>query len=76
MSEYKQKEFLKEYAVFFAIDEKQAAKIDFNKLYQASRGEKGIQQPHNIPSEIKNHPDFGHNQKVFFGVPGADETES
>jgi hypothetical protein len=42
--------------------------LDFNKLYQASRDGKGLQNPLNIPSEIKKHPDFNKNTRKFYGV--------
>lgn len=29
-------------------------------------------QPVNIPTEIKNHPDFNKNQRKFFGIDNAD----
>jgi hypothetical protein len=29
-------------------------------------------QPVNLPSDIKNHPDFNKNQRKFFGVDNGD----
>jgi hypothetical protein len=46
--------------------------MDFNKLYQAARDTRGMTVPHNIPSEIKNHPTFTRNTKLFYGENVSD----
>lgn len=35
--EHKQKAFKQDYGKFFGVEDKDASKIDYNKLYQASR---------------------------------------
>ena len=71
MSDYKKEQFKEDYVKFYGLDEKQATKLDFNKLYQASR-ERGLTQPVNIPDEIKKHPDFKKNTKMFYGLQQSD----
>ncbi len=72
MADYEKEKFKEDYAKFYGINDRDAQKIDFNKLYQASKESRGISQPVNIPSEIKNHPDFKKNQKKFFGLEVSD----
>jgi hypothetical protein len=76
MPEHKQKEFIKDLAKFYNMEEKKLQKLDFNKLYQASRETKGMVNPLNVPSEVKNHPDFTKNVKGFCGLKQNDDTES
>ncbi|CDW78556.1 UNKNOWN [Stylonychia lemnae] len=70
--EYKQEKFKEDYIKFYGVDERQAQKLDFNKLYQASKEGRGITQPVLLPSEVKGHPDFNKNHRKFYGIDNAD----
>ena len=72
MPEYKKDQFKEDHAKFYGVDPRDSQKLDFNKLYQATKESRGISQPLNIPAEIKNHPDFKKNQKKFFGLEPSD----
>ena len=37
---------------------------------------RGLQQPVNVPDEVKKHPDWNKNTKRFFGVQGGSDTQS
>ena len=37
LPEHKQKDFKANYGKFYGVDERETVKIDYNKLYQASR---------------------------------------
>ena len=41
-------------------------------MYQASKEGRGLSQPLNLPTEVKNHPDFNKNHRKFFGIDKAD----
>lgn len=61
---------------FFGLDPKETAKLDYNKLYQASRESNGKRlHPDQIPAEVKAHPEFKQNMKKFYGVEQS-ETQS
>ena len=72
MSEHKLNEFVNDYAKFYDVEQKQAQKLDTNKLYQASRGDKGFYNP---TSNANNGPDLSSHSKTFFGGMQED-TES
>jgi len=42
MPEHEQKKFLADMAQFYNVEERKVQKLDFNKLYQASREGKGV----------------------------------
>jgi hypothetical protein len=71
-TDFAKQKFKEDYAKFYGIDSKTAQKMDFNKLYQASRDSRGMSVPLNIPSEIKNHPTFSKNTKLFYGEQVSD----
>jgi hypothetical protein len=51
--------------------------MEMNKLYQASRVDaSGGTNPLNVPSNIKNHPDFNRNVKKFHGCDNNSDTQS
>jgi hypothetical protein len=54
------------------LNDKEASKLDYNKLYQASRDQRGLSQPINLPSDIKTHPDFNKHHRKFYGIDKAD----
>lgn len=69
MPEHKQKAFKENYGKFYGVDEGESVKIDYNKLYQASR---------EAPKVMPNMPDnskFKRDMKVFFAGE-ASETQS
>ncbi len=74
MPEHRQVEFKKNYAEFYGVNQRDTQKMDYNKLYQASRENRVIQPT--IPEQVKAHPDFKHNQKKFWGVDSVSDTSS
>ena len=68
MPEHKQKAFKQDYANFYDLSTQEASKLDYNKLYAASRDVKPAKEDplKNLPSETKEHPDFKGNTKKFF----------
>ena len=56
---------------------KEVSKLDYNKLYQASRADAGAKgdPAANVKPELKNDKAFNHNKKVFFQGQVSD-TES
>lgn len=72
MTEFQQKQFLTEYAKFYDVEEKTTQKLDFNKLYQASRENKGLVNPVNIPDHLKKDTDFKKHHRAFFDCSQAD----
>jgi hypothetical protein len=57
------------------VDTSAAQKLDYNKLYQASVRNKGLQGPLPMPDHMKKHPDFHKHVRVFFEVSES-ETSS
>ena len=74
--EFKEKQFKESYGNFYDMGTREVSKLDYNKLYQASRGEGGKQDGGaKIKAEIKDDPTFKRNKKVFFEGKVSD-TES
>ena len=66
--EFKEKQFKESYGNFYGIDNREASKLDYNKLYQASRADGGKQDAGgaSIKPELKDDAAFKKNKKVFF----------
>ena len=76
--EFKEKEFKESYGAFYNIDQKAAIKLDYNKLYLASRADgpnKASGQEGVLKKEVENDRDFKRSKKVFFEGKVSD-TES
>jgi hypothetical protein len=68
LPEHKQKAFKQDYAKFYDLNQQEASKLDYNKLFAASRDVKPVKEDpmKNLPSETRQHPDFKSNTKKFF----------
>ena len=75
LPEHKQKNFKQDYGAFFGVEDRDTAKLDYNKLYQASREAPKGSGATGIPKEMKNNSMFAKDSKVFFGGE-ASETNS
>lgn len=76
LPEFKQKDFKDSYGNFYGMEPKEVAKLDYNKLYQASRADGQNQEPSSaLKADLKNDKDFNRNKKVFFEGKVSD-TES
>lgn len=74
LPEHKQKQFKQDYGVFFGVEERDAAKLDYNKLYQASREVPKGQGQGVMAAQMKDSK-FAKDSKVFFGGD-ADDSKS
>ena len=77
MPEHKQKAFKQDYGNFYELSQQEASKLDYNKLYAASRDVKPAKEDplKNLPNETKQPADFKSNTKKFFDVKQS-ETSS
>ena len=76
LPEHQQASFKQSYGDFFGVSKKESAKIDYNKLYQASRDNKVKEDPlAKVPDHIKQDPAFKADTKHFFDVKQS-ETSS
>ena len=57
------------------MEPREVAKLDYNKLYQASRADGQKDDPSSTLKDMKNDKDFNRNKKVFFEGK-VSETES
>ena len=74
--EFKEKQFKESYGNFYGMDNREVSKLDYNKLYQASRADGGKQDGgSNLKPELKEDAAFKRNKKVFFEGKYSD-TES
>ena len=74
--EFKEKQFKESYGNFYGMDNREVSKLDYNKLYQASRADGGKQDGgSNLKPELKEDAAFKRNKKVFFEGKVSD-TES
>ena len=64
--EYKQKDFKESYGNFYGMEPREVAKLDYNKLYQASRADGIKDEVVASKPGLKNDKDFNRNRKVFF----------
>lgn len=64
--EYKQKDFKESYGNFYGMEPREVAKLDYNKLYQASRADGIKDELASQKLDLKNDKDFNRNRKVFF----------
>lgn len=76
--EFKEQAFKESYGKFYDMNTRDAAKLDYNKLYAASRADgpnKKQDSPSSLNPALANDSDFKHNKKVFFEGKVSD-TES
>ena len=75
LPEHKQKSFKNSYGAFYGVEERDATKLDYNKLYQASReAPKGTGMA-GIPKNMQESSKFAKDTKLFFNGE-ASETAS
>ena len=75
LPEHKQKQFMVDYGAFYGVEDRDAAKLDYNKLYQASREAPKDAGLGAVPKDMRTNSQFVKNSKVFFAGE-ASETAS
>jgi len=68
--EFKEKAFKESYGNFYEMGDRDVSKLDYNKLYTASRGPGGKNENSpgsgSVDPKLQNDLDFKQNKKVFF----------
>jgi len=73
LPEHKQTQFKQSYGEFYGVGKQDAAKLDYNKLYQASRDNKAKEDPlAKVPDQVKQDATFKADMKKFFDVKQSD----
>ena len=73
--EHKRKDFKNSYGAFYGVEEREATKLDYNKLHQASRAVPKGAGMTGVPKEMRDNSKFAKDTKMFFNGE-ASETAS
>ena len=66
LPEHKQKAFKDSYGAFYGVEDREAAKLDYNKLYQASREMPKASGMEKVPKGMQEDSKFKRDTKMFF----------